>query len=44
VLAVKRLPVFGDAATAERYAALVEEYLAALRARGVDWRSFSYRP
>ena len=37
VLAVKRLPVFGDAAAAaERYAALVEEYLAAVRARGVE--------
>ena len=35
-VAVKRLPVFGDAAAAERYAALVEDYLSALRARGVE--------
>ena len=36
VFAVKRLPAFGDLAAAERYAALVEEYLAALRAQGVE--------
>jgi hypothetical protein len=34
-LAVKRLPVFHDSAGVEAYATLVEDYVAALRARGV---------
>jgi Family of unknown function (DUF6206) len=35
LLAVKRLPTFEDPAAAERYAALVASYVAALRDRGV---------
>lgn len=36
VLAVKRLPAFDDLAAAQRYEALVANYIAALHGRGVD--------